>query len=265
MATDKIKINKVEKDKGYAKFEIAPFERGYGNTFATPLRRVLLSSIPGTSITKLRIKGCDHEYSTIKGIKEDVINIVINLQAVVFKLTSSETETVTLSVHGVKDVKASDLKLPGNVEVMNPEAHITSLTDKSSSLEIEITLEAGQGFELADQELRNREPGIIPLNKNFSPVDKVNVEIQSTRVGKRTDYEKIILEVWTNGEYSPEEALQKSADIFMQKYTDLNDVIQNYSESDEEQEVESDDATPAEEEVEEPSDEKKKKTKTKKS
>lgn len=227
-----IKINKVVKEHNYAKYEILPFERGYGNTFATPLRRILLSSIPGTSMTKIRIKGVKQEYSTIPGIKQDVMTIILNLQKVVFKMNDSELEKVKLNIEGAQEVTAASLVLPGNVEVVNPEAFIAELTDPKAKLELEIELEHGYGFELKNDEIRNSEIGTIPLNKNFSPIEKVNVEVTSTRVEQKTDYEKITLEIWTNGGISPDEALKISTNTYYSRLGEFNDIIQAFEDND---------------------------------
>ena len=221
-----VKIESVENT--YAKYEIYPLARGYGNTFATPLRRILLSSIKGASITKLKIKGVDHEFSTVKGIKEDVLRIILNLRKVVFRLDSSESETVTLKAHGKKVISASDIKLTGNVQIINPDNYICELTDDKSELEIEIVIESGLGFTVADQEIRNSEVGWIPVNKNFSPVDKVNYNVVSTRVGQQTDLEKIILDVTTNGCVTPDEALKEAFRVFNERLQELNTIVQEF-------------------------------------
>jgi DNA-directed RNA polymerase subunit alpha len=223
------KIVKIEGvNDTYAKYEIYPLARGYGNTFVTPLRRILLSSIKGASITKLKIKGVDHEFSTVKGIKEDVLRIILNLRKVVFRLDSSESETLTLKVHGKKIITASDIKLAGNVKVINPDTYICELTDDKSELEIEIFIETGLGFAVAEQEIRNSEVGWIPVNKNFSPVDKVNYNVVSTRVGQQTDLEKIIIEVTTNGCVSPDEAIKEAFRVFNERLQELNTIVQEF-------------------------------------
>ncbi len=221
-----LKIEKIENSDTYAKYEIAPFERGYGYTFATPLRRILLSSIKGTSIVRLKIKGLDHEFSTLKGLKEDVLRLVLNLQMVVFKLEGSESEKVILKIKGIKEVKASDIKVPGNVTILNPELLLAELTDKGSELEIEALVETGYGFIAADDEERNREPGVIPVNKTYTPVVKVNASVEATRVGQKTDYEKIVLEVSTNGAITPDEALQEATKKLLDNTTELNTVVE---------------------------------------
>ena len=220
-----IKIDKIENNDTYGKYEIYPLEKGYGNTYATPIRRILLSSVEGTAITKVKVKGADHEFSTLKGMKEDVLRLILNLQKVVFILEGSKSEKITLKVKGVKEVKASDLKTPSNVKVVNPELVLAELTDKNADLEIEAVVEKGYGFEMADDEVRNAEPGVIPLNKSFSPILKVNFNVEATRVAQRTDYEKIVIEIWTNGAVTPEEALKESIKKLLEGAQELSDVI----------------------------------------
>jgi len=238
MSSIKVKIDKVESGDNYAKYEIGAFERGYGNTFATPLRRILLSSIKGTSLTSVVIKGVSHEFTTLKGMKEDVLRLILNLQQVVFRLSSSDSEKIVLKVHGKKVITAGDIKVPGNVSIVNPDFVIAELTDDAATLDLEAVVESGYGFELADQEVRNAKPGTVPVNKNFSPVVKVNVNIEATRVAQKTDYEKIVLEIWTNGAVTAEESLKEASAKFVEELTTLNDVIQAFDESAQEDESE---------------------------
>jgi len=217
-----LKLDKIENTDTYGKYEIYPLEKGFGNTFATPIRRILLSSIQGTAISRVKVKGVDHEFSSLKGMKEDVLKLVLSLQKVIFKLDGSETEKILLKVKGAKEVKASDIKVPGNVTILNPDFVLANLTDKSADLEVEATIVTGYGFEVADDESRNSEPGIIPVPKSFSPVIKVNVSVESTRVAQRTDYEKIVLEVWTNGAITPDEAIRDAVKKLLDRATYIN-------------------------------------------
>lgn len=223
----KLKLEKIETTEVYAKYELGPFDRGYGNTFATPIRRILLSSIKGTSIASVKIKNSNHEFSTLTGVKEDVLRVILNLQKVIFRLESSDTEKVILKVKGIKEVTAGDIKVPGNVTILNPELVIAELTDKSSELEIEAVLETGYGFVAADDEDRNKEIGVIPVNKNFSPVLKVSANVESTRVGQNTDFEKIVLEIWTNGVVSPEEALIEAVNRLEDETAAIKNIVLN--------------------------------------
>lgn len=220
-----LKLDKIENTETYGKYEIYPFEKGYGNTFATPVRRILLSSIKGTAVGNVKVKGADHEFTTLKGMKEDVLRLVLNLQKVIFKLEDSLSEKILLKVKGTKEIKASDIKVPGNVKILNPDFIIASLTDKSAELEIEATVEIGYGYEVSDGEIRNAEPGIIPIPKSFSPVIKVNVSVESTRVAQKTDYEKIVLEVWTNGAITPEDAVKDAVAKLLEGATEINELV----------------------------------------
>lgn len=229
MASINLKIDKTEQiGNTYAKYEIYPFQRGYGNTFAAPIRRILLSSIKGVSITSIKIKNVDHEFSTMKGVKDDVLRILINLSKVVFKIVGSDKEKFTIKVHGKRVVTAADIKVSSNVEVINVDTYIAELTDDKATFELEGIVETGYGFELADNELRNAEPGLIPVNKNFSPVDKVNVNVVATRVGQQTDLEKIVLEITTNGNVTPDKALKESLATFVERLDELNNIVQDF-------------------------------------
>lgn len=223
-----LKIEKIESKDNYAKYEIYPFERGFGNTFATPIRRILYSSIKGSSLTSVKIKGVEHEFSTLKGMKEDVLTLINNLQGVVFRLNSSEKENVVLKLKGARVIKASDLKVPGNVEIVNPDLVLAEFTADTAEIDLEAVVELGIGFELANQEIRNTNPGTIPLNKNFSPINKVTVNVESTRVAQRTDYEKITLEVLTNGSVLPDDALKQAFDKYLEKLQELHNVVTNF-------------------------------------
>lgn len=225
MATANLKIQKTQSDKNkYARYEILPLTKGFGHTLGTPIRRVLLSSIRGSSIVKVKIKGIDHELSTLKGMKEDVLRFISNLTTVVFKVDASEEEKISIKVHGKKQVIASDIKVPGNVEIINPDTYLCELTDDKAQLEVEAVLQTGYGFHVVDNEIRNTEPGTIPLNKNFSPIDKVNLNVVSTRVGQSTDHEKIILEVWGNGGVDLDEAIKMALQTLLDKTTEVNEV-----------------------------------------
>lgn len=219
------KVVKVGGDNFYAQYEIGPLESGYGNTLLNPLRRVLISKIKGTSITEVRIKGAEHEFMTLPGVKNDLLIVIMNLKKVVFRLIGSEKETVRLKAKGVGVVKASDIETPGNVTVMNPDLVITELTSPDAKLDIEVTVEAGYGFELRDDEIRNTKPGVIPVNKAFSPVIKVNYDVKPTRVGSSMDYEKAILEIWTNGAVTPDEALDEAVRLIISEFEMLKEAL----------------------------------------
>src|SRR3989344_5151886 len=170
-------------------YEIEGLYPGYGHTLGNSLRRIILSSLPGAAITAVKINGVNHEFSTIAGVKEDVINIILNLKQVRFKVASDSPQKATLSVKGIKEVKAGDIKMPGQVEIMNKEAHIATLTDRNAELNAEIIIETGLGY--IPKEVLHREKvevGTIALDAIFTPIRKVSYEVENMRVGNRTDY-----------------------------------------------------------------------------
>jgi len=197
----------------YGRFIGEPFERGFGLTLGNTLRRVLLSSLSGAAITKVRIQDVVHEFSTIPGVTEDVTDLLLNLKEIRFRLHDSDTATVTLKVRGTKSVSAGDLSVGPQVDILNPEAHVAQL-GKDAQLEIEAEVSKGRGYVIADQHKSEEDPlGTIPLDAVFSPVRKVKVTVTSARVGQRTDYEHLSLEVWTDGSIGPKEAVASAARI----------------------------------------------------
>lgn len=220
---DKPKIELVESHSTpegltYSKFVAEPLERGYGTTLGNALRRVLLSDIEGAAVTAIRIEGVAHEFTTIPGVVEDVVDIVLNLKGVVLKLHGSDAKTAHLSVHREGVVKAGDIVCDADVEVVNPEWPIATL-DKGASLEIELQVEKGKGFISAD---KNRKPhqavGVIPIDSIFMPVRKVNYLVEDTRVGQQTDFDRLNLEMWTNGSIDPTEAVSYAADVLIRHF-----------------------------------------------
>jgi DNA-directed RNA polymerase subunit alpha len=199
-------------------YEIDGLYPGYGHTLGNSLRRIILSSIPGVAITSIKIDGVDHEFSTIKGIKEDVINIILNLKKVRFKIVNEEVQTVELNVKGIKDVTAGDITIPGQVEVLNPEQHIASITDKSVNLKIELKIQKGLGFIPKEIIQKDRvEIGTIALDAIFTPIRRVNYEVENMRVGDRTDFNKLRISVETDGSISANEALESSIFIMIEQ------------------------------------------------
>ncbi len=214
----------------YAKFIAEPFERGYGSTVGNSLRRVLLSSLEGAAITTVKIEGCLHEYATIPGVVEDVSDIILNLKKVLIKLHTRTPRTLILKVNKEGEAKASDIQVDNNVEILNPNQHIATL-NKKVSLQIEMQVGIGRGYYPSE---KNKEPnqsiGVIPIDSIFTPVRKVKYFVENTRVGQITDYDKLILEIWTDGRITPEEALKQSSAI-MQRHLDVFvDYDKNYVE-----------------------------------
>lgn len=207
-----LRIEEVENDGKKAIFKIGPLPRGYGHTVANSLRRILLSSLTGAGVTSLKVSGVDHEYSTIKGVKENVVEIMMNLKGVRFKCESDEPQVVSLSVKGNKDVSAGDLDLTESVQVMNPDTHIAALTDKSASLEFEMVVERGIGYRAGDEEVRS-EAGRLPMDADFSPVERVMFSVDETRKGEKMNLDMITMTVFTDGSIDPKEALGSAANV----------------------------------------------------
>jgi DNA-directed RNA polymerase subunit alpha len=220
---DKPNIQCVETrttDEGllYSKFVADPLERGYGTTLGNALRRVLLADLEGAAITAIRIDGVPHEFSTIPGVSEDVVDVILNLKGVVLKMHNEETKTAHLSVHREGVITAGDIVVDPDVEVVNPDWVIATL-DAGAGLEMELQIERGKGFVPAE---RNRKPhqavGVVPIDSIFMPVRKVNYTVEDTRVGQSVDFDRLILEVWTNGSLDPEEAISRAADLLIEQF-----------------------------------------------
>ncbi len=197
-------------------YEIDGLYPGYGHTLGNSLRRIILSSLPGAAIVGVKIEGVNHEFSTIPGVKEDVITFLLHLKKVRFKLLSDEPQTVTLEVKGAKAVTAKDIKLPGQVEVLNPELPLATLTDKGADLKVELLLEKGLGFVAKDELHKDRvDIGMISLDAIFTPIRRVNYEVENMRVGDRTDFNRLKIFIETDGTITPREALEKSIEIMI--------------------------------------------------
>ncbi len=204
----------------YAKFIADPFETGYGHTIGNSLRRVLLSSLEGASITSIKIDGAMHEFATVEGVVEDVTDIVLNLKKVLFKAHSREPQTLILSVNKDGDVTAGDIELNQNVELVNPKQHICTL-DKKKKFEMELEVKVGRGFLPGDENKKaDQAIGVIAIDSLFSPVTRVKYLVESARVGQRTDYDRLIIEIWTDGRISPDDALTQASAI-LQHHLDV--------------------------------------------
>lgn len=206
----------VEKEDNLAIFEIEGLWPGYGVTVGNSLRRVLLSSLPGAAITQVKIKGVRHEFSTMPGVLEDVVTILLNLKQLRFKLHVEEPQKATLQVKGEKDIKASLFDLPSQVELMNKDAHIATLTDKKTEFDAEITIEKGMGYEPAESRKKGKlDIGTIALDAIFTPIKKVSYRVENMRVGEKTDFDRLILELETDGSITPEEAINQASEILV--------------------------------------------------
>jgi DNA-directed RNA polymerase subunit alpha len=221
---DMIKPKRLEADEKtltatYGKFVGEPLERGYGTTIGNSLRRILLSSLYGAAITAVRIRGILHEFSTLPGVTEDVTDIVLNLKEVRVKLVDVPMDTVRLSVKGERNVTAADIVTGPRVEILNPEQHIATLS-KDAQLEMEMVVKRGRGYVAAEHNKEEGDPvGTVPLDAVFSPVLKVNFNVTNARVGQRTDYDRLVMEIWTDGSVKPEDALAYAARILQDQLT----------------------------------------------
>ena len=217
-------IKIIKKNKNQALFEIEGLYPGYGATIGNSLRRVLLSSLPGVAVTEVKIKGASHEFSTIPGILEDTIMVILNLKNLRFKIYEGDSQKVQLKIKGEKDVKGGDFKLSPQVELANPEIHIATITDKKTELEIEIQIEKGIGYEPKDhRKIKRAEIGTISLDAIYTPIKNVNLEVENMRVGERTDFDKLNLEIETDGTITPEEAFFEACDILMKHFNVISE------------------------------------------
>ena len=213
------RISSESVDDNRGSFTIEPLDRGFGYTFGNSLRRVLLSSLAGAAVTSVRIEGVAHEFSTIRGVKEDVTDIVLNLKGVVCRMHSDATEIeAPLVVTGPGDITAKDIDLPSGVEILNPDAHIATL-EKKTKLEVYLTIGRGRGYRPAEENKSPDQPiGVIPIDSIFSPVRRVAYNVEQARVGQRTDYDKLTLDIETDGSIDPHAALREAAEILISSW-----------------------------------------------
>lgn len=232
--SDTVKINVKEEDDQKGVFDIEGLYTGYGTTLANSLRRVLLSSIPGAAISKFKVEGVKHEFSTIEGMKEDVIEFTLNLKKVNFNFMADEPQVLKLNAKGEGEVTAGDIEESTLVEVVNPDQHLATLTDSSAELDMEITVEKGLGYSPAEERKEDeRLPiGTVMIDCVFSPVKNVAFEVEDMRVGERTDYNKIELTIETDGSISPSDALGKAGNILRDHYEKIGNA---FSEGDDEE------------------------------
>jgi DNA-directed RNA polymerase subunit alpha len=216
----KVKEEKVAEN--HSAFTIEPLEPGYGHTLGNALRRALLTSIPGAAITSVKISGVKHKFSTIAGVKENVVDLLLNVKGLNFRLLDgAEKGKASLSIKGAKEITGADFDLPENVEIVNKDHYVASINDKKAKLEMELTIEQGLGYSSAE-ERRSTTLGLIPTDAVFTPVKRVSYDVSATRVGRQTDLDKLMLNVWTNGIISPKDALFEASKIltsyFLQVY-----------------------------------------------
>ncbi|MBQ3023339.1 MAG: DNA-directed RNA polymerase subunit alpha [Clostridia bacterium] len=230
---EKPRVERVElsEDGSYGKYTVAPLQRGYGTTLGNSLRRMMLSSLEGAAISSVKIENVQHEFSTIPGVKEDVSEIVLNLKQVIIKLHSDGPKTVYIEAEGSGELCARDIKADSDVEIINGDLHIATLND-DAKLYMEITINKGRGYVSADKNKALLQPliGLIPVDSIYTPVEKVNYYVENTRVGQNTDFDKLTVEVWTNGTKTADEAISLSAKIIndhMMLFIQLTDEAMN--------------------------------------
>ncbi|SEN61406.1 DNA-directed RNA polymerase subunit alpha [Lihuaxuella thermophila] len=209
----KIEAVEISEDHRYGKFVVEPLERGYGTTLGNSLRRILLSSLPGAAVTTIQIDGVLHEFSTIPGVVEDTTEIILNLKQLALKIHSDEEKILEIDVEGAGEVKAADIRADSDVEILNPDLHIATLAE-GSHLRIRMTANRGRGYVSAERNKRPDQPiGVIPIDSIYTPIERVNYHVENTRVGQVTNYDKLTLEVWSNGSLMPDEAVSLGAKI----------------------------------------------------
>ena len=225
-----IKCLEIDNEKNYAKFVCEPLERGYGVTIGNSLRRILLSSLPGCAITSVKIDGVLHEFTTIPNVKEDVPEIVVNIKGVRLKSDDNEEKVLRIDFKGEGEVTAKDIITDGTVEVLNPELHIATVS-AGGHLKIEMTADRGRGYNTAEKNKKADQPlGVLPIDSIYTPVKKVNYAVENTRVGQRVDYDKLTIEVWTDGSLKPYEALSLAAKVMtehLELFIDLSEATKN--------------------------------------
>ncbi|BDI31337.1 DNA-directed RNA polymerase subunit alpha [Capsulimonas corticalis] len=228
------RIETLEQTDTYGKFVVEPLERGYGVTLGNSLRRVLISSIPGAAVTSIKVDGVLHEFSTIPGVKEDTTELILNLKDLFVKVHSDgallggakpEPKVVRIDVKGEGRVTGADIQCPSDVEIVNPEVYLATISDANASLSMELTVEEGKGYVLPDKQDKSKQViGVIPIGAAFTPVRRVAYNVEATRVGFKTDYERLTLEIWTNGTIAPAESLSQAAYLleqFFQRFVEF--------------------------------------------
>jgi DNA-directed RNA polymerase subunit alpha len=207
-----VKIKALEEKKDFGRFVVSPLESGFGHTLGNSFRRVLLESLPGAAITAVKIAGVPHQFSTIKGVREDVVEIILNIKKIRLCLLDQEQATLVLKAKGPGEVKAGDIKVPAGVKIVNPDLHLASLADKNTKFNLELTAEQGRGYVMAD-ERKTSEVGLILVDALFSPIFRVSYKVEPTRVGQRTDLDKLTLEIFTDGTVTPDVAIKEAAKV----------------------------------------------------
>ncbi len=211
------KIERIDESRDYGKFTISPLDRGFGVTLGNALRRTLLSSLKGAAVSSVRITDVMHEFSTIKGVREDVIQVMLQIKLLRFKLHNVESATISLDVKGEGTITGADLRCPPEVEVVNPDLYLFSINEKDAHVEMDMIVESGRGYLPAGERSDRLSIGVLPVDAIYSPVRRVNWSVTSARVGQSTNYDRLQLEIWTDGTISPEKALIDAAQLLIQQ------------------------------------------------
>jgi DNA-directed RNA polymerase subunit alpha len=228
---EKPRVERLESDENYGRYEISPLERGYGTTLGNSLRRILLSSLPGAALTSVKVEGVKHEFSSIPGVVEDMTDLILNLKEVVVKFSGEEKTTIRIEAEGEGEITAGDFITSGDVQIINKDHHIATLSEEGR-LMLEATVEKGRGYHTAEENKDHFEKviGLIPIDSSFSPIDRANFNIENTRVGQVTDYDRLVLEVKTNGSVHPDDAISLAAKIMVEHlelFINLTDEIED--------------------------------------
>jgi len=224
-----IEITEISDDKKYGRFVVEPLERGYGTTLGNALRRIMLSSLPGSAVSSVKIAGVVHEFCGIPGVKEDVTEIIMNIKSLAIKNNSDEVKTAYIDFEGEGVVTAADIRVDSDVEILNPELVIATLSGGANSrLEIEMTITNGRGYISSEKNKTDELPiGVIAIDSIYTPVDRVNMTVENTRVGQMTDFDKLTLDVWTNGTLAPDEAVSLAAKVLSEHLNIFIDLSEN--------------------------------------
>ena len=232
---EKPRIEKIDENRDYGKFVVEPLERGYGTTLGNSLRRILLSSLPGAAITNIQIDGVLHEFSTIPGVREDVTQIILNIKGLALKLYAEEEKTLEIDITGPATVTAGDIIVDSDVEILNKDLVICSVAE-GATFHARLTVKPGRGYVQADENKKEDMPiGVLPVDSIYTPVRRVNYQVENTRVGRRDDFDKLTMEIWTDGSIIPQEALSLAAKIMTEHldiFVNLTDEAKNAEELD---------------------------------
>lgn len=235
MIDQKFTMKVLEEKPGYSKIEIEPLVQGYGHTLGNALRRVMLSSLTGAAVTSIKVKGVKHQFSTLEGMSEDIVELVLNLKSLRVRLDKDAKVTLKLEAKGPGVVTAADIHAPVGVTIGNPELEIAHLSDKSNTLEVEMVVEKGTGYSLAE-ERKSDVVGEIPVDALFSPIKRVNPIVSATRVGRRTDFDRLVMEIWTDNTITGNEALEQAAQILVDHFNQIINPVLKSEEVKEEEE-----------------------------